>query len=451
MRSRISGALILAGIAMFLPAEGFFLTRLCAAANTWTQSHGPIPYINPAGEALLAALSMPPEGRNDKAPEERKDTSYILGKVKEWRDASVNHVPGEADPAAAAIGSWTSGDLEIVMDFITDLASRSKKSRNKTVAKTPIRNRLRLTNQEVKEGDLNRILKQGALLHTDIALLNLETGRDFVAGGLIGVFIDGRVVIRPRNLHWELARRLINSINPSPAKDPMVRQWYVATTASMQSRRHLAYAGENIESALKIFPYDYKLLFYAGVMHETWASPSNQNIQLPPTRTVNYGSKEKELNRARELFQKVIDANPNFAEAHLRLGRVLGLLGRHDQAIVELRKADAFPEDPQLSYYTSLYLGYEFEMASQTGEALEQYTRAASLYPSAQSPLLALSQLAHSSHDTDGAMRHIQSVFTLPRKDPWEADPFWIYDISPVRDSTALIEEMYTMFGGLPR
>jgi tetratricopeptide (TPR) repeat protein len=156
---------------------------------------------------------------------------------------------------------------------------------------------------------------------------------------------------------------------------------------------------------------------------------------------------ESELKLAQHYFQKAIDENPGLAEGHLRLGRVLGLMGDHKQAAAELQKASAAIQDPQLSYYASLYLGCELRILSRKSEAREQYERAAVLYPSAQSPLLALSQLALDSDDFEGALEALKRVFALPRKDRWNDDPWWVYDLAHVRDADALVGEMRKLFG----
>jgi len=441
----IAGLIIILSVGVFGPPVSF------AFYHPTVQFQGPLPSVEQTGTEETSLPGAAPENTTAENTERRNDSNYLLRKLKEWREAAVNHDPGKADPAATAIGGWRQEDLEIVIDFITKLASQSKGSLKRTIEKTPVRSRLGLTGQEVQKGDLNRILKQGALLHTDIALLKLETGNFNNLSELLGAFIDGHLILQPKRVHWEFARRLINSIAPSPSKDPEAKQWYIATTAYMQSLRHLSYARENIEAALEIFPSDERILLYAGALHETWASPANQNIQLPPNSQVIYESKKKELEQAQKLYRKAIAVNPDLAEAHLRLGRVQGLLGIHPQAIVALHRAVALSRDPQLSYYASLYLGYAFEMISRPDDARDQYERAAMLYPFAQSPLLALSQLARSQDDTEDALRILQRVFSLPIEDPGVKDPLWIYDLSHVRDTSALIDEMHRMFGGLPR
>jgi hypothetical protein len=105
-------------------------------------------------------------------------------------------------------------------------------------------------------------------------------------------------------------------------------------------------------------------------------------------------------------------------------------------------------QDPQLSYYAALYLGFELEILMRKNEARVQYERAAQLYPTAQSPLLALSHLARSEDNTPDALQALQRIFELPRGDPWKDDPWWTYDVAHTRDAAALVEQMYTIWGG---
>jgi hypothetical protein len=105
-------------------------------------------------------------------------------------------------------------------------------------------------------------------------------------------------------------------------------------------------------------------------------------------------------------------------------------------------------KDPQLRYYTDLYLGYECEMLSRPVEARIHFEQAAALYPKAQSPLLALSNLAHSSGDNQAAFMAIQRMLMLPDRDDSEDDPWWNYDLSHVRDSDALLAVMRKALGG---
>jgi tetratricopeptide (TPR) repeat protein len=415
MRSRFPASLILAGLILISAAEG------------WTSPQtGDIPDSSAKTESKPASKTE---------------------RLRQWRTAAAQHHPGQPDSEAAKIGRWREKDLEFVINYVTNLAAQPIKSIKRTVAKISIRSLLQLTDQEVQQGDLSRVLKQGALLHTDIALLDLGTGESRDAREGMGAFVDGRIFLYPKTPHWEFARRLVDSVSPAPSKDPAMLQWYIATTAYMQGRRLLGYARHNLDHAMEKFPADPRILFYAGALHETWASTAHQNVLQVSGAKILYGSKESELKLARQFFDKAIAQNPAFSEAHLRLGRVLGLLGNHEQAVAELQQASAALKDRQLLYYASLYLGFEFEMLCRRSEARDQYERAAALYPAAQSPLLALSQLARSDDDVKGALLALDRVFALPRGDLWKDDPWWVYNQAHVRDAVALIEEMYRILG----
>jgi tetratricopeptide (TPR) repeat protein len=380
--------------------------------------------------------------------ENKAEPTSLSQLVKRWIDASAAHAPGKADSPAVTIGSWPAADLEPVLAYIHKLASQSTRSLQRTLARGNTRRVLGLTDQEAKQGDLNRLLKRGVLLHTDIALLELGTGAPADSRNLMGRFADGRLLFGFSNSHWQFARDLLELL-PLPAQDRLVRHWYSATTAYMQSRRDLGDSGRNLTSALTKFPADARILFYAGVLHEIYASPVSQNYSLPPGWEIVYGSEEKELKAARKLLQKAVAIDPNFMEARLRYGRVLGLLGKHQEAAAELQVAAGAIKDPQLLYYASLYFGHELEVLGRPVEAREQFERAARLYPTAQSPLLALSRLANQDGDINSAFSTLQRVFALKVQDTWKADPFWNYDVAHVRDALALVAEMYSMFGGV--
>jgi tetratricopeptide (TPR) repeat protein len=379
--------------------------------------------------------------------ENKAESTPLSQLINQWSNASAAHKPGQRDAPAVKIGSWPASDLEEVLKHIHKLASQPTGSLKRNTSRGQVRRMLGLTDQEAKQGDLSRLLKQGALLHTDIALLELGTSAPSHNSDLMGRSADGRLFSVYYNPHWRFTRELLDLI-PSPAQDPLVLQWYVATTAYMQSRRELGYSRQNLKPALEKFPADAHLNFYAGVLHETYASPSMQNRTLLPGWEFLYDSEDKELKSARKFLQKAVTADPAFMEARLHYGRVLGLLGDHRQAEAELQLAVASISDPQLLYYGSLHLGQELEALAQLRQAREQYERAVRLYPMSQSPLLALSHLADRSDDLDGTNSLLQRVFALNVKDIWKDDPWWSYDVAHVRNASVLIAEMYRMFGG---
>jgi tetratricopeptide (TPR) repeat protein len=134
-------------------------------------------------------------------------------------------------------------------------------------------------------------------------------------------------------------------------------------------------------------------------------------------------------------------------EAHLRLGRVLGLLGRHAEALAELRQAEPLLTGDELQYYAALFAGAEEEALDRLDAARERYQRASSLFPLAQSPFLALSELAHRRGDRAGAAAAMQKVFELPAAlDGERDDPWWRYHIVQARNAEELLDAVVAPF-----
>ena len=72
------------------------------------------------------------------------------------------------------------------------------------------------------------------------------------------------------------------------------------------------------------------------------------------------------------------------------------------------------------------------------------YEQASRLFPMAQSPLLALSQLARRYGDRNGALRAIERLFALPGEErDAHDDPWWWYYVAQARDAEDLLEAMW--------
>ena len=315
-----------------------------------------------------------------------------------------------------------------------------------------------------RTGDPNYVLRRGALLHGDAAMLRPHGPVEPLSPGSPAFgpqswrmdINDGRGTdVGLTAIHWDIARLALdrvlprNSREPAPQRDPMVRAWYRATAAWMQWREdhdtlHLAHAR-------RIFPDDPDLLFLSGCQHETYASPAIQaaahSLALPAGFTVDIGSDRAELRQAEGFLRKAVVANPRMGEAHLRLGRVLGLLGRHVDALAELRQAEPMLAGDELQYYAALFAGADEEALERWDAAREQYQRASALFPLAQSPFLALSELAHRRGDRAGAAAAMQKVFELPSAfDRERDDPWWRYHVVQARNAEELLDEVAAPF-----
>jgi tetratricopeptide (TPR) repeat protein len=295
----------------------------------------------------------------------------------------------------------------------------------------------------------NRMLKRGALLHTDVALTN---PRDVVAGPVSPfstrrdaniLFADGRQVGVDRAAdQWKFARAILGLVRPVAPADSGVRAWYRASSAVLLREVHLR--ADHFNEALRLFPDDTVVTMLGGGLHEAFASSSVQEFVRsatpPPGITLRVGSTRTELGRAEALFKRSLSIDPQNADARLRLGRVLSLQDRHADALTELRRVDT-SAPPVLQYYGSLFTGDAAEALGRIDEARAAYERAATLYPMAHAPRLALSQLAARAGDTLAASQTLELVLSGSADAARDDDPFWTYHEAAGRDAEALLAE----------
>src|SRR5262249_42980275 len=156
-----------------------------------------------------------------------------------------------------------------------------------------------------------------------------------------GVALDTREV----GIHFEIGRMLLDAIKPKnvdrpqPARDPMVRDWYRATSAWMQDVE--SYDTKHIDHGRAIFPDDPDILFLSGTLHETYADPDIQaalrGSSLPSGYTIDIAAARGELHQAEGFLRRAVTQAPDMAEGHLRLRHVLPLHAHHAHALAQLR------------------------------------------------------------------------------------------------------------------
>jgi tetratricopeptide (TPR) repeat protein len=434
--------------------------------------------------ALVLSLAIQPA-----APPDR------IARVQRWLEAVVHHRVGTFDDSAMEVTSWSDAQLGVLW---TDLQALTGLMRNidstpmylpgrsraaASIYDTPQLQRMRilacaaggiaLTDPHCKKYDAvskldedlralerlavngrgagadNFILKYGALLETDIAVLAPPSQAPVAAPkrGARGVRVqmdDGQATsIRESDVHWEIAETLLDAVRPSriarpaPSRDTMVRDWYVATSAWMQFNVH--YNLKHLDRARQLFPNDRDVLFFVATHHAVYATPriqhALQTVVLPQGYWMETQSGGEELRQARTLFHRAIAIDPSFAEARLRLGRVLALGGELAEAERELTAAETSVTDDPDRYYAALFVGAVDEAAGHFDEARTAFDRAARLFPLAQSPLIAIAQLARRRGDRHGALQAAAQLFALPPEIDDRRDPWWVYDIWQARSA----------------
>lgn len=414
----------------------------------------------------LAALAIAETGAQDGSQPRRYSR---LERLEQWASALERHQPGEADEALRTLDDWTARDLtELELTFSATLALMRDPSTRIFWRPTPrgarpgrpvqvlyslgeLRQLIAIAARLERLGD-NHVLKRAAMLHTDVAVL--ESGGDSTGASrrsdfFVFRFNDGQEVGQEDAIgHWDMASFFLHrvqpgkrDVRPNPASDGWVRRWYRTAIAYMLARQY--YGVGLAKRGAEIFRDDPELLFFDGVLHETLASPVVQEAfrgaDYYLRTSVGLSPRKSELDAAEDRLRRAVKLRPDFAEARLHLGRVLAELDRHKAALPELTQALASIQNTGLQYYGHLFVGRSSAALGDTAAARAAFERAARLSPNAQSPLLALSQLAYSRGDVAEATALLARVADLPSD---AGDPWWAYIVSTGRFYTALRQDM---------
>lgn len=403
-----------------------------------------------------------------------------IGRLEAWTTAVDRHQPGIADEWAQQVQAWPFKDVDhiikavlpgvvlgILQQSVPDVVHLDLRTFRTNGTVTPYEFAhsdtdaiQRVINRALVRGDANRFLKRAALLHTDIVM---HGAGEEPAGSRSDIptytqrFADGRQTTSARSpTHWQAAREILalvahpdstrrKTLILAPEDDADVRAWYIAASAYLTSRD--VFYTQHIESGLSLFPNDADLLMLSGAAHARLATPELQRVvrgtELTRGLDPAIGSTREELGRAESLLRRSLNANSGHAEARLRLGRVLALRGNTKQALAELQSASRATDDRLLLYYAHLCLGDTADVAGDTSLAKSSYEQARDLYPAAQAPRLALSQLAMRTGGHPAAANVLATLLTRAHASDDDTDPWWHFHASAGRNAGELMQRWY--------
>jgi tetratricopeptide (TPR) repeat protein len=109
------------------------------------------------------------------------------------------------------------------------------------------------------------------------------------------------------------------------------------------------------------------------------------------------------LARATELYRRAVAGKADYAEARLRLGRVLALQGHRKPAREELAQVFASSPGPEIKAFAHLFLGEIEQDEGHLDRAIEQFRLAREADPRLQPAYLSLSQALHRAGRTRAA------------------------------------------------
>jgi tetratricopeptide (TPR) repeat protein len=142
-----------------------------------------------------------------------------------------------------------------------------------------------------------------------------------------------------------------------------------------------------------------------------------RDVERPDSET------ERRLDAAARVYRQAVAAHPDLPELRLRLGRILALLDRLDEAERQLGLAMALQPDGRQAYLAALFVADLRERQERPKDAMAAYAAARQAWPGAQAPVVALARLRVLSGEADAARALLADVHAerdmRERSDPW--------------------------------
>jgi len=372
-----------------------------------------------------------------------------------WTDYVLTHTAGASDAAVTAVAGWSSDE---VRNLLVELASLRLILKDPDTKFFPVpvdfegkngpqeigytrgeHATLVSTADRIKRQRLTDIefIARAIVLHSDVAILGNGTGNMLRTRDGSRMEVDFRQAD-----HWSMTRRLAQLLDRKAGRDADLAFWYQATITWMASVE--IWNTAHVEAAIGRFDEDAALQFLAGCLHEKLATPATQaaiaSSRLPPGVTLRVDAPANELKEAAARLRRSLALDSRQADARIHYGRVLTLIERGSAAVEELRAAATLAKEPEQRYYAQIFLGAAFESVNDLDAARTAYRTAATLFPEAQVPRLALSQLSAASGDRAGSVSALGTLLSATDREP-QPDPWWSYYPSCGRHAPELLDQ----------
>lgn len=292
---------------------------------------------------------------------------------------------------------------------------------------------------------ISRIMIRAAILHTRVAMdppvdapapspQAIPGSRmTLTSSGAVRIQDGQQTQIADFSIHWDIAREALDIVGPPPAASPVVRAWYDATVPYMQSKRLYNGLLPQLEHARLLFPADAVVYLFSGAVSENLALTKVQAAVQNTGATSSVGKPADLLKDAEKYYRRAIELDAALPLTRLRLGRVLVLNNRNEEAAQLLQTAENSAPDDETRYLAAMFLGKAEDARAHDDAARGAYLRAVDLFPGAQSPRLALAALAWRRGEQDDALVQLRTLASLTTLDVF-SDPWWRYDVCHVGD-----------------
>ena len=408
-----------------------------------------------AALAALLLLAMPRETR--------AQTEASAASLQRWVTAVRAHVPGEADAAAGFVATLSYNNrVELNMAMQVFFAALRGQAISERTA--PRRQINELFSSVRVDPGIAAFLRRAAILHTDAAIFRVrfhapvgdypppstqsQASSALLFNKRLVLSTDGRVVgSSVAEWNWPFARELLDLLLAVAPDRPFAAEWYHAADSYLLATTNHGDLTSQLQHAAAVLPDEPRILFDRACEAEALGLPLSQAVSGEAryagrtSLSVSLPSEDKTDAEAERLFRRAIDIDPSYAEARVRLARLLERRGQHDAAAEQLEPALASKPDRVTAYYAQLVAGRVAQARGRFPESREHYAAASTLFPDAQSALLGASQAAAMTGDVETALASVHRL--SERSEVYAADPWWTYNLGSGRDVTALMTALW--------
>jgi hypothetical protein len=386
-----------------------------------------------------------------------------FAQLQNWIQLSKTHQIGEIDDAVRALGALSVADIRLIDRDLQALLlllahpgaeEGTVRTAGRTLAARDLAALFDLSADLFHENGqpldaaailrpdskprqaIAKILVRAAMLHTD--LLTWTSGDDLDRGQAAGaaetsirVTDAGRRNAPNVDAYWRCARAAMDAAQPTPWGADLVPGWFVATSEYLLNQRDYAAGISHLEHARLAVPGEARVALLLGAAYENLAAPPIQAAFQNGDSALSIGSRPELLRKAEFELRSALLLDPDLEDGQLRLGRTLLLMARPDEAIPMLAHVEFISRRADSKYYAALFGGIAYGEMGNTAESRAAVARAAALFPGAQSPRLALAQLAMLTSAREQALASITALTSLRV----ETDPWFNYDVALTSDA----------------
>lgn len=369
-----------------------------------------------------------------------RDNSPVAA-LQRWTARIDAHRPGENDAAVAAQAALKPDERAVLLNAAIPFAVYFQRGNDLSgppgVKLNPIEKTLvsNLANEIASKQTFAAWLRRAVVLETDVAVLAPEITAEAMRGAPnTGIqesirAEDGETGERGLlDWHWDLARYLLDQ-RDRPGSDAFAADWYHAVALYQLDHMLLAELTPHLRKAALVFPADARIKFDQGCLADALGSGRVQAVlvgEQPRGFRPSVPTQEAAESQAAGHFRRAMELDAKAAEPRVRLARLLEKSGKAKDAVDLLAQASSLPKTRELEYMSHLVAARAKGALGEFEDAALHLKAALQLFPTAQSPLVALSQLALEAGELEDAVAAASNLRLDPRRGDRD-DPWWSY------------------------